>query len=466
MDSIVSYPISLPARLELGDSAAAALPMTVTPHDSYAATMSYAGNSSREASLPGTSQAQKYDASQLDFSHHELPMPPVCEGVPSLKMPETSPHTHTIGPSVSLPECGALFQQLVQSGGDGFQVKEESLWRQPSTSSAPYGQAQLGALSHRAASMDLPVQLQTGMSRATVETASKLSGPVPTVCQPFDSASDDLFGLSNSAASALGRTGSAPPGLSLSLDHPALVAEMPASLRSPGFAASLHLCQELLRGNVSTGLPRVPKTWWQILEQLHHLPTDTGLAIRAVISNALDTARDAEGVHENVLYLLELAINQFDRGSTCDLMRGMALKVLQRFKPQSSHGMALPLRARGSSDALRPGTATGAGMRQAQGCLGVKHNVRGGAQFDAKVDELKTRPWFDLIQEIHAMKPNNGYPIKVNIAAAIRSAQEHPHHKNAQVPILLTQALDGYARKSCGTTKQKALATLQLARTK
>ncbi len=58
------------------------------------------------------------------------------------------------------------------------------------------------------------------------------------------------------------------------------------------------------------------------------------------------------------------------------------------------------------------------------------------------------------------MKPNNGYPIRSVILAAIDSAKADPLYASSNIPERLERSLDNYCRKSAGPTKRAALQVL------
>eukprot|EP00873_Tetraselmis_striata_P004069 jgi/Tetstr1/424333/TSEL_014899.t1 len=263
-----------------------------------------------------------------------------------------------------------------------------------------------------------------------------------------------------------------PPSFTSLLDIPDLFLSHPPApaLQSSKSCSSLQLSptllsQPLVENGAGDGPSQASKPWWRILASLRYFPADTGLAIRAVVRSTL-LAAEAQGAGSGITCLLRQAISEYDDRDSCEGMRSMAMQILNRFTPGSPD--SLPLPGHDAAQTRRPAVPASRTMSAVLPSATssekyvVTHIARGAAQFHANVAAIKGKPWFELIQEIRSMKPNNGYPIKVHVAAAMRSAQEHPVHRDPRVPELLMQALDGYARKSCGATKQKALATLRL----
>ena len=70
------------------------------------------------------------------------------------------------------------------------------------------------------------------------------------------------------------------------------------------------------------------------------------------------------------------------------------------------------------------------------------------------------KKWYELIALIKEMKPNNGYPIRSLIIAAIESAKADPLYANSNIPERLERSMDNYCRKSAGPTKRAALQVL------
>jgi len=74
--------------------------------------------------------------------------------------------------------------------------------------------------------------------------------------------------------------------------------------------------------------------------------------------------------------------------------------------------------------------------------------------------DVSKKKWYELIALIKEMKPNNGYPIKCLILAAIDSARADPVYVDSNIPQRLEQSLENYCRKSAGPTKRAALQVL------
>lgn len=70
------------------------------------------------------------------------------------------------------------------------------------------------------------------------------------------------------------------------------------------------------------------------------------------------------------------------------------------------------------------------------------------------------KKWYELVAMIKEMKPNNGYPIRSLIIAAIESAKADPLYAKSNIPERLEKSLDNYCRKSAGPTKRAALQVL------
>jgi len=87
----------------------------------------------------------------------------------------------------------------------------------------------------------------------------------------------------------------------------------------------------------------------------------------------------------------------------------------------------------------------------------LKRSKSGKVTVDGDVSKKK---WYELIALIKEMKPNNGYPIKCLILAAIESARADPVYADSNIPARLEQSLENYCRKSAGPTKRSALQVL------
>ena len=207
------------------------------------------------------------------------------------------------------------------------------------------------------------------------------------------------------------------------------------------------------------------KSWDQILDMLYIIPADAQLAIRQTIIHAL-AAIEAKGgaVPPVVASCLYLAISMQDPGQ----MRLIGLRTLEKCRPKQED----PLDKLCSFLSLQPSSVAPvvppvpimlqATTRSPLG-YGVS-GVRGDANFRGAVAKKCSRPWEELIEEIRTMKPNNGYPVRVNITAAIKSATVQQVHRSSEVARRLAYSLSLYCRKSCGATKQEALKVLELAR--
>ena len=208
------------------------------------------------------------------------------------------------------------------------------------------------------------------------------------------------------------------------------------------------------------------KSWDQILDMLYIIPGDAQLAIRQTIIEALAAIEAAGGaVPPVVARCLYLAISMQDPGQ----MRLIGLRTLEKCRPAKQEDLLDKLC---SFLALQPSSAVPvvppvpikqpATTRPPLG-YGIPTAVRGDANFREAVAKKCSRPWHELIEEIRTMKPNNGYPVRVNITAAIKSATVHQVHRSADVARRLAYSLSLYCRKSCGATKQEALKVLELA---
>lgn len=225
-----------------------------------------------------------------------------------------------------------------------------------------------------------------------------------------------------------------------------------------------------LASMLAQGRPQGLKSWWELLEPVEYFPVDCGMAIRFRVEEAYQRSTCEASVSPVVSRLLNIAISCFDKGDiSADKLKNCAMMVCKRYKPEDLVDKL--------QEALNAAQTTAAGRSRAPVkkrspssqadtvCLGPEYS--GDARIQEKVAEKCHKPWFELIEEIRCMKPNNGFPIKVNIFAAIMSATSHPLFKSPDAAKGLRKAFqDNYCRKSCGATKQAVLKILCLLRTK
>ena len=212
------------------------------------------------------------------------------------------------------------------------------------------------------------------------------------------------------------------------------------------------------------------KSWDQILDMLYIIPADAHFAIRQTIIEALAAAEAAKGGHAVPLVVsrcLHIAISTHDPVR----MRLIGLRTLEKCRPKQDDLLdklcSFLASQQPSPAVIAPSVVPVVPVRQpATTRLPIGYGVsavRGDANFREAVAKKSSRPWHELIEEIRTLKPNNGYPFRVNITAAIKSATAHQVPRSAEVARRLAHSLSLYSRKSCGATKQEALKVLELA---
>lgn len=208
-----------------------------------------------------------------------------------------------------------------------------------------------------------------------------------------------------------------------------------------------------------------PKPWWKILDILMLLPSDAGFAIRIKITEAIRAAQ-AQRSDAAVPVLLFQAVSLYDNGHPPQRMHAYALKVLREYRPRDAPDYLANLQLSPiSTPALAAGERTRSLAMEPKEVRVPVSVMKGDSSFRDKIAKNSQRPWFELIAEVRQMKPNNGYPVRCNIVAAIKSAATHDLHRNMEVARLLAGTLAKYSRKCCSATKNEALQILKLMHT-